>query len=203
MIAFACATTDEREFRAYAAPATARVAEESSLLLRRHRVTERARAYNEMIAIAAEREDLEALVLIDQGVTIESDGFLADLRALLSAGEDIAVIGAGDSPAKEVATVGGELVVLTARFCSTLRFDPRLSVSPDAAVADLCMAARTAGGRIVAAPLGVVPKPRFELRSARRARAGAALRRKWHLEPNAEGAGLGPAPSEKLGLKSR
>lgn len=203
MIAFACATTDEREFRAYAAQTIARAAEESSLLLRRHRYAEPDLAYNEMIAIAAERDDLEALVLMRQGLRIEGEGFLANIRALLGAAEDIAVIGAGESRAEEVATIDGELVVLAARACATLRFDPRFSASIDVAAADLCLAARAAGGRVVAAPLGVVSNPTFHPRSARRARAGADLRRKWDLAPNAEGAGHGPAPSEKPGLKPR
>lgn len=94
MIAFGCATTDEREFRNGATLAIERVAERDSLLLRRHARKSVHEPYNEMLAAACGRDELEAVVLIHQDVTIESDGFLSAVRAILAASPKIAVVGA-------------------------------------------------------------------------------------------------------------
>lgn len=93
MIAFGCATTSEEEYLAYAAPSVQRVAEPDSLVMRRHGYDSIHAPYNEMLAEAAAREDLEAVVLLHQDVAIDDDAFLAKLRELLAASEDVAVIG--------------------------------------------------------------------------------------------------------------
>jgi Glycosyltransferase like family len=94
MIAFGCATTDEREFRAYAAPAIERVAETDSLLMRRHGYPSIHEPYNEMLDQAARRDDLEAVVLLHQDLSIDDDRFLDKVRGVLAASPDIAIVGA-------------------------------------------------------------------------------------------------------------
>lgn len=185
MIAFACASTDERQFRAHAARSIEVCAEDDSLLMRRHRSTPLDSAYNEMIATAAERDDLEVLVLVHEGLTIADRSFLSRIRGLLAAGDDVAVIGAGDETgASEVAAVRGDLIVLSGWACSELRVDPRFADSTDAATADLCFTARAGGKRVVAARFGIFRHPALESPSSRRlrVRAGVALRRKWDLD---------------------
>jgi Glycosyltransferase like family len=93
VIAFGSATTNEREYRAYAAPTVERLAEADSLLMRRHGCDSIHQPYNEMLAEAAEHDDLEAVVLLHQDVSIEDDLFLPRVRALLAASDDVAVIG--------------------------------------------------------------------------------------------------------------
>jgi Glycosyltransferase like family len=94
MIAFGCATNDEGQFRAYAAPSIERVAEPGSLLMRRHGYGSIHEPYNEMLDQAAQREDLEAVVLLHQDLSIDDDGFLAKVRGMLAASPDVAIIGA-------------------------------------------------------------------------------------------------------------
>lgn len=94
MIAFGCATTDEREYRAYAAPSIERVAEPDSLLMRRHGYDSIHEPYNEMLDEAARRDDLEAIVLLHQDLSIEDEGFMAKVRGILAASPEIAIVGA-------------------------------------------------------------------------------------------------------------
>lgn len=93
MIAFGCATTSEREYRAYAARTTERLAESDSLLMRRHGCDSIHAPYNEMLEQAAGRDDLEAIVLLHQDLSIVDDGFMAKIRAILAMAPDVAVIG--------------------------------------------------------------------------------------------------------------
>lgn len=93
MIAFGCATTSEEEYLAYAAPSVARVAEPDSLSLRRHGYDSIHEPYNEMLAEASERDDLEAVVLLHQDLSIDDDAFLAKIRDVLAASDEVAVIG--------------------------------------------------------------------------------------------------------------
>jgi len=188
VIAFGCATTDERSFRANAATAIGAVAERDSLLMRRHRTTSSLDgAYNEMIATAAERDDLEGLVLVHQDLGIEDGQFLARLRALLAAVPNVAIVGAtrAGSP-REVEAVGGDLIALSPWACSELRVDPKLSGSLDASVADLCLTARAADRPVLAAafrafrdPTPGGPIPSNPPRRRRRVAARASLLRKW------------------------
>jgi Glycosyltransferase like family len=93
VIAFGSATTNEGEYRAYAAPTVERLAEPDSLLMRRHGYDSIHEPYNEMLAEAAKHDDLEAVVLLHQDISIEDDAFLARVRAVLAASEEVAVIG--------------------------------------------------------------------------------------------------------------
>lgn len=94
MLAFGCATTDNEEYFSYAAPTIERVSESDSLLMRRHGFDTIHEPYNDMLAAVAGREDLEALVLLHQDVSIGDPYFAQRVRALLAAHEDVAVIGA-------------------------------------------------------------------------------------------------------------
>jgi hypothetical protein len=101
MIAFGCATTSETEYRAYAAPSIERVAEKDSLLMRRHGYDSIHEPYNEMLDQAAQRDDLEAIALLHQDLTIDDDDFVARIRGIMAASSEIAIIGnvgARDAP---------------------------------------------------------------------------------------------------------
>lgn len=93
MIAFGCATTNEEEYLAYAAPSVERAAEPDSLTMRRHGHGSIHEPYNEMLDEASGHEELEAVVLLHQDLTIEDESFLAKIRAVLAASEEVAVIG--------------------------------------------------------------------------------------------------------------
>jgi hypothetical protein len=94
VLAFGCATTSAEKYFAYAAPTIERVAESDSLVMRRHGFDTIHQPYNEMLAAAAERDDLEALVLLHQDLSIGDPHFVDRIRALLAADEHVAVIGA-------------------------------------------------------------------------------------------------------------
>lgn len=97
MIAFGCATTSEEEYLAYAAPSVQRVAEPGALLMRRHGHDSIHEPYNEMLAEAATHDDLEAVVLLHQDVSIDDPDFLAKVRTILAASSEVAVIGVAGS----------------------------------------------------------------------------------------------------------
>jgi hypothetical protein len=94
MIAFGCATTDDRQFKAYAGPSIERVAESDSVLMRRHGYGSIHEPYNEMLEQVARREDLEAIVLLHQDLSIDDEHFVAKLRGILAASSEIAIAGA-------------------------------------------------------------------------------------------------------------
>jgi hypothetical protein len=193
MIAFGCATTDERTFRAGAMQAIERVSENSSLLLRRHRYVDIHEPYNAMLAQTAEREDLEALVLVRQDVLIEEDGFTARVRGVLTANSQIGVVGVtgganpfdampegGQRDAHEVESVSGALLVLSAWAVRELRFDASVAGSLDSLVADLCFQARERGHHVVATGF-CVRRATYEEHSNRGMglHSEVALQRKW------------------------
>jgi hypothetical protein len=93
VLAFGCATTSDEQYLAHAVPTIERLSEESSLLMRRHGQRTIHEPYNEMLDEAATRDDLEAVVLLHQDVSIDDPHFAARVRALLAADERIAVIG--------------------------------------------------------------------------------------------------------------
>lgn len=185
MIAIGCATTDERAFRAAGARTIGVLDEGSSLLLRRHRYDSIDVAYNDMLAVAAQREDMEAVVLVHQdALTQGGRGAMARIRALLATSPDVAVVGAvDDGSPRELQAVTGTLVVLSPWAVRNLRFDPTVGGSADASAEDISLQARAAGRRVVAAPLGISRASRPAEPAERRRELGAAvaLRRKWEL----------------------
>jgi hypothetical protein len=93
MIAFGCAITREDEFAAYAEPGVERVAEPDSLVMLKRGHGCIHDPYNEMLAEAGEREDLEALVLLHQDLSIDAEDMLARVRGLLATSSEIAIMG--------------------------------------------------------------------------------------------------------------
>jgi len=94
MIAFGCATTDEQQYRAWAAPSIERIAEADSVQMRRHGHGSIHEPYNEMLDEAARWDDLEAMVLLHQDLEIDDEHFMAKLRGILAASPEIAIVGA-------------------------------------------------------------------------------------------------------------
>jgi GT2 family glycosyltransferase len=80
MFAFGCLVADEDVYRAYALPRMLEVAEPDTLIIERRGATCMFRAYNDILAEAAQREDLEGVVLLHQDVEIIDPDFLFKLR---------------------------------------------------------------------------------------------------------------------------
>jgi hypothetical protein len=183
VIAVGCATTDEQAFRAGGALAMEALDEGDSLLLRRYDRDSVAVSCNEILAMAAGRNDLEAIVLVHEGVVIERAALaLALIRRLLVAAPDVAVVGAVDGGyPRDVAAVDGTLLAVAPWVAGELRFDPSVGGSADVCAVDFSLGARAAGHRVVGAHLGVVRAGLRMTPSVRRRqlRAMVRLRRKW------------------------
>lgn len=195
MIAFGCATTDEREFRAGAAQAIEAVAESSSLLMRRAADGAFAVPYDEMLAEAASHDDLEAVVLLGQCVSGLDSELPAWVRGLLAASDDVAVVGAGTvGGAQEVESVGGTVLVLSAWAASELSCDAAVCGALDPLAMDLGLQARARGRRVVASgALSAVCRERWARPAAERRawiRSMAAVRAKWGTSAIPEGSAV-------------
>jgi hypothetical protein len=92
VIAFGTAVTHEGVYERFALAGIRSVAEPDSLIMVRRNVSLQ-RAYNEMLAEAAGRDDLEALVFPHQDLRIEDENFVATLRKALRL-RSIGLIGA-------------------------------------------------------------------------------------------------------------
>jgi hypothetical protein len=185
MIAIGCATDDERAFRAGAARTIEAIDDGSSLLLRRHRYESIDVPYNEMLAVAAARDDLEAVVLVHQDAFVEvRQDIPARIRGLLEASPEVAVAGAleGGDP-RELTLAHGTLLVLSAWAARELRFDPAVGGSADASANDISLQARTHGRRVIGAQFGVgrLCHKRDPAGRRRELSAMVALRRKWRV----------------------
>lgn len=185
MIVIGCATNDERAFRSAGAPTIERIAEGSSLLLRRHRYDSIDVPYNEMLETAAARDDLDGLVFVHQDALLDADAdVLGRVRRLLTSRPDVAVVGVVDiGRARERTAAEGTLLALSAWAVRKLCFDPALGGSADASAHDFALQARAEGKRVLGARLGVVRRWLPESPAARRGqlRAMVALRRKWEV----------------------
>jgi hypothetical protein len=84
MIAFGSAITDSEAYRRYAEKGIRLVAESDSERLPTAPAGSLPRTYNLLLDMAAEREDLEALVLVHQDAELVDPEFCAKLRAALS-----------------------------------------------------------------------------------------------------------------------
>lgn len=77
--------------------------------MRRHGYDSIHEPYNEMLAEAAEYDELEAVVLLHQDLAIQDDAFLKKIRYVLSASDDVAVVGgAGARHVRSLAWWEGE-----------------------------------------------------------------------------------------------
>jgi hypothetical protein len=183
VIAFGCATTSERKFRAGAGATIERVAEPDSIFLRRHGSEDTVIGLcNEMLDRAAGHRALEAFVLLAEDVALEDRGLPAKLRRLLATHADVGLIGtAGRGGTRDVTTLDGHFVVLASHAVRELRFDESLAVPLHCAVDDLSRTARVLGQRVIAAdfrPTRSALCPRLGDRG-RLVRGGVAVRRKW------------------------
>ena len=109
MIAFGSAMTDPEAFRRYAQPGIARASESDSETYAVAAVGAISRGYNLLLDRAAQREDLEALVLLHQEVEIADREFCAKLRRAFK-DPDVAVVGvAGATGVRSIAWWEGEI----------------------------------------------------------------------------------------------
>ena len=92
MILFGCSITDPDVYRRCAEPGLRRAAEPDSEVLASAAAGSIFRSYNLILDMVAERDDLEALVLLHQDTELASPGFCATLREALSDPE-VAVVG--------------------------------------------------------------------------------------------------------------
>jgi len=188
MIAIGCATTDERAFRAAGAPTIEAIDEGDSLLMRHHGFESIDVPFNEMIAAAAAREDLEALLLVHQDALLEPKRDLPRLvRELLVAEKDLAMVWAAAKgfSMRHRDDVSATLLALSPWTVQKLRFDPTVGGSADASAEDLALQAQAAGRCALPAKMGVVrsrmPQPPATRR--RELQARVEVRRKWDRMP--------------------
>jgi hypothetical protein len=92
MIAFGCPITDRGLYDRYAEPGIRLASEPDSELLARDSVGSIFRSYNLLLDLVADRDDLEALVLVHQDAEIVDPDFCAKLRRALRDPE-VAVVG--------------------------------------------------------------------------------------------------------------
>jgi hypothetical protein len=92
MIAFACAVTDADLYRRYAEPGIRRAAEPDSEILPRASAGTVFRSYNVLLDEVADRDDLEALVLVHQDAEIVDSDLCEKLRRAF-ADPEVAVVG--------------------------------------------------------------------------------------------------------------
>ena len=84
MIVFGCAVTDGEAYERWAAPGIERAGEPDSAVYANRSEGSIFRAYNVLLDLAAQHEDLEALVLLHQDVEIVDSRFCEKLRDVLS-----------------------------------------------------------------------------------------------------------------------
>lgn len=184
VIAFAACVADAEKFQTIATPGLRTAAEPDSAIVQAETATSIFEAYNEILDAVADRDDLEALVLLHEDTEILDPGFCAKVRTIL-ADESIGVIGvvggrggAGlawwEAPVKagrvtetrgvidfgtrgvvDVDAVDGLLMVLSPWAARELRFDAETFTGFDAYDADFCAQVRAAGRRVVVADLEV------------------------------------------------
>ncbi len=92
MIAFGCAITEEEIYRRYAEPGIQRAAEPDSVVFARASAGSLFRSYNVLLDEVADRDDLEALVLLHQDAEIVDPDLCRKLREAF-ADPDVALVG--------------------------------------------------------------------------------------------------------------
>lgn len=183
MIAFAACVGSEEKFRRCALPGLRLAAEPDSLVIEATTDDSIFKGYNEVLDALADRDDLEALVLLHEDVEITDPHFCASVRAAL-APPDVGVAGAigargvtslrwweGEGfgrvletrglidfggGAHDVDAVDGLALCLSPRAVRELRFDSERFSGFHGYDMDLCFQARSAGLRVRVEELGVV-----------------------------------------------
>jgi len=183
MIAFAACVGSEEKFRTLAQPGLRLACEPDSLVAEVTTGSSIFSAYNEVLDAFAERDDLEALVLLHEDLEIVDSDFCGKVRRRL-ADPDVAIVGViggrgvgglawweGEGRgrclesrglvdfgggAHDVDTVDGLLMALSPWAVRNLRFDEQRFSGFHGYDADLCFQARAAGKRVVVDEIGVV-----------------------------------------------
>ena len=207
MIAFASVIGSEEKFRSFAAPGIGRVREPGAIVAEYTDAASMCTAYNEVLDAVAERDDLEALVLVHDDTEILDPDFCAKVRRRM-ADEDVAVVGVvgaqgvrslewwngkGRGRVKEtrgdidfgghdedVDAVDGLLLVLSPWAVRNLRFDADRFDAFHGYDVDFCFQARAAGRRVVVDDIDLFhhTKGGYGDEDAFR-RADAVFRTKW------------------------
>jgi SAM-dependent methyltransferase len=218
VIAFASCVGNEETFVRCAVPGLQRVAEPDSPII--EATTDRSifEAYNEVLDAVAERDDLEALVLLHDDTELLDPAFCEKVRRRLADPDVgvIGVVGARDvatlswwdadpfghvvdsrgeldfgGGSHDVETVDGLLMVLSPRAVRELRFDADSFTGFHGYDADFCFQARAAGLRVVVDDIRVMHHTKGGYGNKPEFRkADAAWRRKWR----SESAAASPAP---------
>ena len=210
MIAFAVCVGSEEKYRDLAQPGLRQVCEPDSLVAEVTTDSSIFEAYNEVLDAFAERDDLEALVLVHEDVEIVDSDFCGKIRRRL-AEPDVAVLGVigargvtslawweaegrgrcletrglvdfgGGS--HDVDSVDGLMIVLSPWAVRNLRFDTEAYTGFHAYDVDISFQARAAGKRVVVEDIALVhhTKGGYGNVDAWRA-ANSAFRAKWGLD---------------------
>jgi hypothetical protein len=213
MIAFAACIGSDEKFRTLAQPGLRMACEADSLVAEVTTDSSIFTAYNEVLEALAERDDLEALVLMHEDVEIVDSDFCGKLRRRL-AEPDVAVVGVVGARAvtslawwegegrgrcletrglvdfgggcHDVDAVDGLLLALSPWAVRNLRFDEQRFSGFHGYDADICFQARAAGRRVVVDELAVVHHTKGGYGdTAAYAACDAAFRAKWGLAPAA------------------
>jgi len=209
MIAFAVCVGSEEKYRQLAAPGLRAACEPDSLVAETTTSTSIFEAYNEVLEAFADRDDLEALVLLHEDVELVDSEFCAKVRRRI-AEPDVAVLGVigargvtslawweGEGRGRcletrglvdfgggvhDVASVDGLMLVLSPWAVRNLRFDEDRFSGFHGYDADICFQARAAGKRVVVDEIAVVhhTKGGYGDVDAFR-RCDAAFQAKWGL----------------------
>jgi GT2 family glycosyltransferase len=183
MIAFAACVGSEEKFRRFALPGIRLASEPDSVVAEVTTDSSIFSAYNEVLEALADRDDLEALVLLHEDTEIVDSAFCEKVRRRL-AEPDVAIVGVVGARgvrslawwegegfgrvvetrgvvdfrpgAHDVDSVDGLMLVLSPWAVRNLRFDAERFSGFHGYDADLCFQARAAGKRVVVDEIAVV-----------------------------------------------
>ena len=207
MIAFAACVAAPDKLSRFAAPGLHRAMEPDSMFAELETDRSIHEAYNEALEHFAGYEDLEALVLMHEDCELLDDDFCTRVRTAL-ADPSVAIAGPvgargvtglawwegeiagraaetrgiveGDQLDRDVDALDGLLLVLSPWAVRELRCDTETFTGFHAYDIDLCFQARSAGHRVVTAPLNVFHHTKGGYGDAAAWQAAdAAFRRKW------------------------
>jgi hypothetical protein len=185
MIGFAVCIGAAETFARFAQPGIEAVAEPDSLVAELTDSSSIFSAYNEALDVFAERDDLEALVLIHDDVQIVDSDFCAKVRSRLASHPDVGVVGVVGARGvrhlawwqadeqfgrvrdvralvdfgggcHDVDVVDGLLMALSPWAVRNLRFDEERYHGFHGYDIDICFQARAAGKRVVVDEIDVV-----------------------------------------------
>jgi GT2 family glycosyltransferase len=131
VIAFGCSVTQEHRWRAWALPSIERASEAGALVIDERGEGSLPARCNRILARAAERDDLEALVLLHEDAEITDPAFAAKVRERLHDGT-IAVVGtAGGRGVSGLAWWEGSRLFGRINAPNLLPREPAADIAPD------------------------------------------------------------------------